>query len=534
MSEITKNKKQFQITVIIVTVLIILTRLPFFLYYQVISISFDTASYCAVALNITEGNLPAFEIRTPGYPLFLAMIWFFSKNLFIVAVIQSLITIAVTAFFLHAINKVYAKFLIPFAAALVIYETSSYFILFESVLLAESLFVNLLLLITALLILAIKENRAVYWLYFSISAGLLLYLRPAGLFLVPVMMFVLLYFYKKKFRLVYYANLILPVTIFILALCIYNKATVDSFSMSPFGNINLPGATITFMEKSPEYPQFVNEIIDTVSNSLPSKDRRYVRESFGFTKLYDIFLNNFYAVIVLTDKLIKHDSTGGFISVIPYLKQISFDAVKKHPDIYAKFFISNFVQYFRNISKTFELRPKYEGVYKSIVIDKRHLTALEKGGWQQVSTNESDYAKVADLYRQNEIRTAGLEYFEIAGPEKIILEDTFIFSMYEIYEKIYNVLFRNYFWLISGFAVFCYSLIRIIKSKFADDDALIYFLLGLIYGTKALMVSLVESSLERYSFPVEFVLYLSIPFLVIFIFKTKKKDINDPVLSSVH
>lgn len=534
MSGYIKRDKRFQIVILIVTGLILLTRLPFFLYYSVISISFDTASYCAVALNITEGNLPAFEIRTPGYPLLLAMIWFFSKNLMLVAFIQSLFTIAVSIFFLYVVNKVYGRYLFQFAAAIAIYVTSSYFILFESAILAESLFVNFLLLITALLILAVKETKAVYWFYLSSATGILLYLRPAGLFLIPILIIVLLYFHKKKLKHVYYLNLILPAAFFILALCIYNKVTVDSFSMSPFGNINLPGATITFMEKSPDYPEFVNQIIDTVSNGLPSKDRKYVRESFGFTKLYDIFLNNFYAVIVLTDKLIKHDSTGGFISVIPYLKEISFDAVKKHPDIYAKFFISNFVQYFRNISKSFELRPKYEGVYKSIALDRRHLTALEKGGWQQVSTNESDYAKIADLYRQNEFRTAYLEYFEKIDNDKVNLKNTFLFSIYEIYEKIYNLLFRNYFWIISGIAVFIYSIIRIFKSSFTDDDAFIYFLLGLMYGLKAVMVSLVESSLERYSFPVEFVLYLSIPFLLIFILKSKKKNINDPVLTSIH
>lgn len=517
-------EKKFLLVILSVVSLIILTRLPFYLYYSVISISFDTASYCAVALKIIDGLQPHFEIRTPGYPLFLSAIWFFSKNLMLTAFIQSLFTIIVSVFFLNVIKKVYGGLLIVFAVMLAVYQTSSYFILFESVILAESLFVNFLLLITAFMILAIKDKKPINWFYFSLTAGILLYLRPAGLFLIPVLMFVILYFYRQKFKLVFYANLILPVTFFVLALCLYNKLTVDSFSLSPFGNINLPGATITFMEKSPEYPEFVNEIIDSVSSSLPSKDRRYVRESFGFTKTYNIFLKNFYSVIVLTDKLIKHDSTAGFISVIPYLKQISFDAIKKHPDIYAKFFISNFVQFFRNISNSLNLRIKYEGVYKSIVIDKRHLLVLEKGDWQQVSTDISDYSKVASLYRENETRSAGLDYFEIREGEQIKIKDTLLFGIYEVYEKVYNILFRNYFWLISALAVFTFSVLTLIRSGFKDDDSFIYSLLGLMYLSKAIMVSLVESSLERYSFPVEFVLYLSIPFLIIIFknFKIKK------------
>lgn len=519
----TENNRNLKLSLFFLIIVFLITRLPFYLYYPVVSISFDTASYCAVALNILEGNIPLFDIRTPGYPFFLSAIWMFSKNLFFLSLVQSLFTLFSCVLFLVVVNRVYKKHLIYFAAALIIYISSSYFILFESAMLTENLFVNVLILITAFMILAIKERSSSHWILFSVLCGVLLYLRPAGLFLAPVFAVLFFYFFKSKLNLKYYSSLLAPVMIFILSLCMYNYFTVNSFSMSPFGNINLPGVTITFMEPSPEYPEYVNQIIDSVSNKLPGKDKSYVRTSFGVSKLYNVFLNNFYAVIVLTGMLMQHESSSGFISVIPILKRISFDAIKKHPDIYAKFFISNFIQFFRNISKSLVFYTELERIYKSIAIEQKHLKALEKGGWQQVSTNASDYQKVIDLYRMNAERTAGIEQIKIEESDKVKLNNTALKSIYDFYEKVYNILFRNIFWLIISAITFAVCFIKLLKSNFRNTDALIYFLLVLMFISKAVLVSLVESSLERYSFTIEFVLYLSIPYLIILWNKTKTK-----------
>jgi len=75
--------------------------------------------------------------------------------------------------------------------------------------------------------------------------------------------------------------------------------------------------------------------------------------------------------------------------------------------------------------------------------------------------------------------------------------------------------------------MFMLSIIILFKTKFSDPDAIIAFLIFMIFLSKALLVSMVESSLERYSYTVEFAVYFSIPFLLILIQNLKNMKLKN-------
>lgn len=518
------SRNIFLIGSLLVIIIFLITRLPYYLHYSFLKISFDSASYCVVAFNILDLKTPLFEIRTPGYPVFLAAVWLFSKTMYCVSLMQSLFTLFTSIFFLWVINKYYKKLLLLFAISLSVYISSSFFLALEPALLTEGLFVNLLILTTAFLIMSLKENKISYWILFSSTIAVTIVVRPAGLFLVSLMILIALYFVIRKYNFKYYASLVLPFTGIIISLCAYNYVTLRSFTITPFGESNMSGVTITFMEPSPEYPEFVNDAINEVLSEIPKKDGPYVRNSFGVTKLYDVFLFNYHRVINLVDNIMAHDSTLTYTEIQPMIRKIYVDAIKKYPGVYGKFVLVNFIQFFRNVSKTVILFDESEKSYRNIILEKRILKKLEEGGWQQVSSNPADYENVINFYRDEIESHSNSEYVTVLESGQIEIRQTFLKTVYEFYEQMYNLLFRNIFWTILFGFTFVLSTYRLVKSKFSDTDAFIFFLIGMMFLSKALMVSLVECSLERYSYTVEFAYYFSLPFLILFLRK--------PMLSS--
>ena len=144
--------------------------------------------------------------------------------------------------------------------------------------------------------------------------------------------------------------------------------------------------------------------------------------------------------------------------------------------------------------------------------------------WRQISSDKTDNEKIRLFFTEETLKQNDLEYVEISEAGGIELKPTFLKSLYEGYESVYNFLFRNFLWLILFGAVFIISIIKLIKSRFRDVDAFIPFLFCIIYITKAILVSLVEVSLTRYSFTVEYAVYFSLPFLVLLL-KSKTKSL---------
>jgi hypothetical protein len=228
------------------------------------------------------------------------------------------------------------------------------------------------------------------------------------------------------------------------------------------------------------------------------------------------------------------DSTLTYTAIQPVIRKIYVDAIKKYPLVYGKFVLVNFIQFFRNISNKVILYDEVEKSYKSIILEKKILKVLEKGGWQQVSSNTSDYEKIINLYSEELKDHSDMEYINVSTAGQVEIKQTFLKSVYELYEKVYNYLFRNIIWTILFTLTFFISIFKLFKSRFSDTNAFIFFLIGIMFLSKALMVSLVECSLDRYSYTVEYAFYFSLPFLIILLSKPKHRSDPDRDNKSSH
>lgn len=523
------SRKILIYSMLLFTIVFLFTRLQYFILYPVLVLSSDSASYCAVALDLLNSDTPIFDIRTPAYPFLLYSIWLFSKSFFTVSLIQSLSTLLTGFVFLYIISITYRRFTFLFSVMLSIYVSSSYFLILEKAILTEGMFVNFLLLNAGLLILALKKERNIFLIIYSSSIAILILIRPAALFLFGIVIILMIWFFVNKYKIKAYLSLILPMALIILGLCSYNYYTLKLFTITPFGEANLSGVTIIFMEPSDEYPDIVNEAIRNTLDSIPRTDKNYVKNSWGISKLYHTFNDNFYKQVKFTDYLMKLDPELTFTAIQPIMRKVSLDAIKNSPKSYLKFVMSNFIFFFNNQRITMDFYEQLENVYKRAVIEEKYIKELESGSWRMMSSDRSDNEKVLGLFREEISGQRTLENINVTEEGSVEIKNGIYKTVFELTEKFYNIVFRNIFWIILYFVVFGLSIYKLYQSGFKNADALIPFLLCMTYLFKAALVSLVEVSLSRYSYTVEFVFYFSLPFLLIMLINSKNNNSEEKI-----
>ncbi len=515
-------RNRFFYSCLLVSVVFLITRLPYYIHYPVFIISNDTASYIAAALQILENSWPMFDIRTPGYPFFIAAMLMLSHDLIYLSLAQSIVTYLSSIFFLFIAYRYYPKRIIYFAIAICGFISSVYYIVLEMSILTEGIFTSTLLIAGGVLILAVKSEKVIPWVVFSILAAILIYIRPAGLFIVALVVPLVIFFIVNKYPYKFYAGLIAPFSLIIGMLCLYNYQTLGKFTITPFGEANLAGVTVLFMEPSESYPEFVNIAIQTTLDSIPRSEKNIVRKSYNPKRLFTAFMDNFHMQMHLVNNMKKSDSTFTYLKAQPFLRQISIDAIRKHPDIYAKFFLCNFYYFFTNIGRSVEYSSQLERKYEQVYVDSIYIKPLNSSNWNQISDNKEVLEKVKLLFLQKMSDKESLTGIRTDSEGNINLDDTYLLRLYDLWNSLYEFLFRNFLWLISFGLMLYYSIMILIRTRFTDKDAFIALTFCLIFIFKALLVSIVESSLERYSYTVEFVLYMSLPFVLILFAKLKE------------
>jgi len=504
----------------------LITRLPYLVYYPVNVLSNDSASYMTAAFSIINSLTPLFDIRTPGYPVFLAKIWIFSESIFTVSLMQIIFSLFTGLLLIYIFSAVYKKYSVIFACFLTVYMTSSYFLVLESALLTEGIFTNVLLICAALLILSLKRDRNIYLILLSVSTAVLIFIRPAGMFFFGIMILLIIFFIIKKYGVLKYVSLIIPISVMITGLCIYNYTTLGKFTITPFGEANLAGITILFMETSDEYPGFVNQAIQQTLDSIPREDKSFVRKYHNLTELFTVFKNSFEKQLEFAGNLMGEDSTKKYMDIQPYMRMVSMDAIKKNPGIYVKFFISNFFFFFRNLGIEVKYFDQIIHNYKRNIVDRRYIKELDKKKWLQISSDRSMNENIKEFLQKEINLQKQLKFISVTDNGEVIAQGTFLKSLYELYESFYNFFLRNIVWYLAFFATLAFSINILFKTRFKNTDAVIAFLICMIFLIKALMVSMVESSLERYSYTVEFAVYFSIPFFLILIDNYKNLKLN--------
>ena len=480
-------------------------RVWIFVDYPLGGIRPDSGSYFQLVQVMDAGRLPDFSIRSPGYPLFMKLVFSFSDSITAVMVVQSILSACGGLYMLYAIHR-FRRALSPWAAVgLAAYFTGAIALESDTDLLPESLYVGFILFSFASLILALTTKKALFFGFSSAGIGAVILTKPAGLFLVGMYLLVIAFALFNGYGARRVASFALPLPVMLLALSLYNYLLVGAFTPTGFGESQIAFATFTFWEQDSRYPPQINKAVESVqkimSENLTNEDRHLLLSpvTFGnYQKFYGVFAKGFdYSALSAASAPWQ----GDYFAARDWIRVISMDSIKKHPDLYEKFVVAQLATYFlANIETQPDFVDSIRDRAQAIYVEKRF--SKEKGDqFRTALAKEFAAPPLLPTIRITGTGEDGSVVMESHSPWR---------QLYVVLFTIRNRLFTSPLWILACFVVFALSLIRLVASRGRHTGAFILVAVILSVFSASMVVALVEEALTRYSYTMEWAYYLSV------------------------
>ena len=487
----------------------ILTRLPYFIFYPIAGFGKDTFSYYLPYKQFVNGDTPLFDLRTPGYTIFIGLLDAMGASSSCIVIVQCVITLLCFYFLLHTLHKHFDFIVfVSCSFALFLFYTSADLTRFDTSVLTEGLYANAIILSLTLLIDAIfntKTKQSALLLSLSLSAGVLVLIRPQGLFFVPILIVFsgYLYYFSKSIKLA--LQPIAPFMVVMLLLFSYNLMTFGSFSFSAFGPVNKLGTEVTYMSTSDKYDPQVNEIITRIQSNFPEGYVNFVNDSWEYEELKKGFSVHDSSLRMIYE--IQHKLDLNYYESSKIIDQVAEDAAIGNSVLYLKFVMTSFIGFHLNF-------VEQRHFYFNMLINRCGYFA--DGSMRNYTDDESvklAFKEYSD-YVDGDILAPGCailmneNYVSKTFPdESIFLKTPHYFSI------LVNALFRNVFWIVLFSISYLIAIFKLLTSKFKDRNAFVLFMVGNILILSSILVAMVQLPFNRYSAPTDFAYYLAVALL---------------------
>ncbi|MBF0320040.1 MAG: glycosyltransferase family 39 protein [Nitrospirae bacterium] len=522
------NRYRLVLLFAIVALPFLLVRLPFYLYYPMVSLTPDSWTYARPAYQILNGTLPQFDHRTPGYPLFIALLFklFRHPSNLTIVLSQGALSLSSLLFLVYAIYKKYPEAALYAAVAIAGYATSVTFLWYESNYMTESLYVSFLVLFFAFVIISLHSKKALPWTVTSFIVGYIIWIRPAGIFILLVAAMVAAFLIKNRYPRRTIAALIVPCAMMLVVLAGYNRFTIGSFTLSPFGAHNLFSLTIPFMEPDERFSADINRAITEYVNTRVSEEiKRTVRASWDIEALHDAFITAYEYNLAITFDFLRSVKTPNatpstpMMGLYPALNDIAMAQIKRHPLIYLKFFSVMAVYYLTNVRRDEAGIEGGANIYKiTIPFAAQAIKAYHN---TTNSAEEDTVDKAAIEFTLNEYlrpfppEMKNVYWFISTGGDNSTTEVLYVKDVKTplmaagiAYQRYHRMVFRNILWTAVYFMVLAYGVFVLFRRKYMDTGAFIVVILCACPLFSALVTSAVTTALVRYSYPTEICYYL--------------------------
>ncbi len=489
------------------------THIPFLRHYYSPCAVPDFGSYVTVAFDIMNGKLPLFTDRTPGYPLFIALIYsLFGTNYALVCAQALLVLISSLLLVFGA-----CRFWIPggFLSGLAL---GGFLFFREQItnnfsLMSESLYTSCMILVVAALLWCSRATRWGPWALLSLAMALVIYCRPAGLFVIPIWLLLILWVLCKRIGKSSLVALSAPFLLLITGLCTYNFFSAGYFGISAYGEANLAGATSYFWSDDPSYPPKLRAALKGPRERLSLEQRSALDVSWDFEVLYPLysdtynlnlftFLYPYLANDFVSDFAMQAASDQQLYHARRDLKRrISLDAIYANPLAYLKFVATQLYGYY-----WYTYRWKYGDFYDYPLPLCYKMLFFDKS-----------YAKNnSDEWRRNTLR----EYYDPSplggfkpAPPGSSSEPTLVPTrplLLERYLRTYiGPVILWQWWGVLLLGLFVLNGVWLIFTRLRSEAAFFQFVLVLMVVGHSILVSLVEISLTRYVAPLDFITFVA-------------------------
>jgi hypothetical protein len=463
------------------------TRIPFFWYSPRVDLSQDSQSYLDVADTMRSGHWPRFIFRTPGYPLLVWAVTSCVDRWIAVIVVQNLLSFASALFLVHSVRRLRRSLALPAALAMCGFLGSPQVLVYDVSLLSDSLYTSVLILAAGSLVLAAARATPGSLALASALMALAILVRPAGAYFAVIYAAVLAYLLWNGAGRGRALGFAAPFPAILLAFCAYNYATIGQFVISPFAEANLAGATALFWEPDPGLPPSVNKALEGLPesyerNGITRADLELVRTSWDAGALFEVYAKAYNRLVWSAGwGSGTRFGPGDYLQNRRYIREVSLTAIRRHPDLYAKYVWANMVSFFGGIGYKFDF-------YDSM----------------RYRSRGEPTADARDFARGSASAGGGPAGEEAAAPAG----ERLLRGLQHAWQCVHGAVYQSVLWSWAYAAMLGMSLARLARSRGRHDGAFLLFMLSLMPLGASLVVCLVETATDRYSYPTQFICYL--------------------------
>jgi len=491
----------FYLPAAFVVFIFLITRLPFFLYYPVVGISVDSVSYLSLVAALRNPGWTQFIMRTPGYPVFLWPFTFLPNPWLAAVFFQSILSLASALCLVYAVYRLRRLLALPAAVAMAAFVGDSQNLVYDTGIVSESLYTSAIILAVAFLFLAFAGSRRVCFSLASAFTAFTILVRPAGIYFAVIYIVVLAFLLWNRYSAGDVVRFLAPFPALLLLFCIYNYATLGHFVISPFAEANLAGATALYWEPDPRLPDFINKPLTDLpalyeKEGVTPEDLAILRSSWDPYSLAPLFQEQ-YNRLVWVSGLGSGSAFGsrGYLFYRPYIREVSLLAIRKHPAFYAKFIWTNFVCFFfRNTRDRFEF-----------------YSALKERITDEFITGKPEYLEIPpEIQRVFPPLPPAVQIVAAVDGREVVLAQHYLTRPHIVWQAKQWKYFLNSFWVWGYFVMLVMSGLRLLLSRGRHLGAFLLFALSLVALGAGLVVALLESAIDRYTCPTQFVFYLAV------------------------
>ncbi len=475
----------------LLSIVFCITRLPFFLYYPIPFFAPDSATYFIPVYQIIHGQWPVFALRTPGYPIFSALILILTNRIFYLILAQTVLLFLSAALLTWSVYRYKRYLAFPAALGMAAFLASPFCIGSDFSPLTESIYSSTLIFIVSFLILAIKTKRPLWLFLCSAMLGASVFVRPSALYLVVIYLLIIIHMAAKRYTVKRFIAFISPYPIVLLSLLMYNYFTIGVFSFTNMAEFQSYYITAPYWTPDEDLPENANEIITKFREDMPSEHKKILYDSWNIFKLYPLFLTY---ILDSSQGKIPHDK--GFSNLDGELYgKIGKTAIKKNPVMYIKFITTMFFYHFAFFyygDETYysNIPSMYEYLYISKdypFIEKPYIM------WEYTKPPVTPYIKIVD---EN-------------GIKKITYVPTFLQKLHTNIMKWFVLFVNRVLWVILFFGAFFASVYMLVKTQFKNEAAFILFIITSIELGMATSTYLMVAAIPRYTSPGDFLIFLA-------------------------
>lgn len=483
-------------------------RLWYFVDFPIPVVHPDSGSYFALSEAFWGPALPRFGDRSPLYPFLLAVTFRLVDRLIALVYVQTALSCVAGLLMVYVVHRRLPAMSLPVAVALGAYFMDCDALEHDSAMLTESLYTSLLILSSACLIGAFGSARPSRWLAAaSLLMALVIYARPGGLFLLVIYVLVLAYLSVRRAGAAATLAFGVPFAAALLVLATYNARTLGAFVLSMSDATEVSLITNLYWETDASYPPDINAAIEDVRRQTAERvsgdEMRILNESWQVPRLYDLYLrSHHYGPHTAIAKV-----TGGWGTPAwrGWLLRLSRDAIRKHPDRFLKHFVVMMLYYYRAVFYNVDFRQYLYNRVMLFWVDKqfsrqRGLPLMVRMGKEFADPERLPPAvTVVDFDRTH----------EMPANERIQFRETPLTRVYLWLQSWLRGPFTSLAWPAAQVFILALSLAMLIRTRLTHDGAFLLAILCLMVLGNAMVVSLVEYSQPRYSYPLEWAYYVA-------------------------